>query len=418
MARRKSVARSESAEAPKGCLVLFFAIFGLAGAGFGIFGAGLPALQVLGARDWPAVTCEILESEVHTSSTSDGTSYSARIRFAYDVDGQRYESDRYKFSKFSSNDRGASQAVVDAHPVGATVNCYVDPGDPSSAVIERGFTDEWVLGLISLPFLLIGVIGCFFTVRSMRADKRAEAGTSRPLRERTTRRDGRPRGERHDMDVAKASDSTIAMREDPDGDGGLELESGSRRWTKTIVVLVFTLFWCGMTFGLLVPEALGEGIVLKLFAVPFALVGLLMVGVTIYQFLSHFVPRPRIGLHDRRLEPGGTMEVSWRFRGSVGSISKMKITLEMRELCTYGAGTNIHTDEKTVLTLPVSELEGRSRMERGDGTVEIPAGAMPSFEAHSNAIRWVLAVNGEIPRFPDLKEEYLLWVHPPREVGA
>lgn len=418
MARRKSVARSEAHEGPKGCLVVFFAIFGLAGAAVAIFGAGLPAWRVLQAREWPATPCEILESELETHHDSDGTTYSPRIRYRYEVAGGVHTSERYKFTKFSSSNRRRHQAVVDAHPPGSSHDCFVDPADPTSAVIERGFTDEWLLGLFSVPFLLIGVLGTFFTVRSMRADARSEAGRGRPLRERTTRRDGRPRGESQDMDVAAASDSTRAMREDPDGDGGLELESGSRRWTKSLVVLGFTLFWGGMTFGVLVPQALHEGILLKLFAVPFALVGLLMVGVTIHQFLGHFVPRPRIGLHDRRLEPGGTMEVSWRFRGPVGSIAKMKITLEMRELCTYGAGTNVHTDEKAVLSLPVAELEGRSRMDRGDAAVEIPAAAMPSFEAHSNAIRWVLAVNGEIPRFPDLKEEYLLWVHPRREARA
>ena len=79
MARRKSVAHREGAEAPKGCLVVFFAIFGVAGAGMGILGAGLPALRVLQAREWPGTTCQILESEVHSSSDSDGTSYSARV---------------------------------------------------------------------------------------------------------------------------------------------------------------------------------------------------------------------------------------------------------------------------------------------------------------------------------------------------
>lgn len=46
--------------------------------------------------------------------------------------------------------------------------CYVNPNDPTEAVLERGFTNELYLGLIPLIFVLVGGSGLFFTLRGSR----------------------------------------------------------------------------------------------------------------------------------------------------------------------------------------------------------------------------------------------------------
>ena len=51
-------------------------------------------------------------------------------------------------------------------------------------------------------------------------------------------------------------------------------------------------------------------------------------------------------------------------------------------------------------------------IERGSGTIRIPAGTMHSFSATNNKIIWTLTVKGEISRWPDLDESSDVTVSP------
>ena len=58
-----------------------------------------------------------------------------RVRYAFEVDGRRFEGERIGFGDDSG---GANTAATLArYPVGATVTVYYDPADPSEAVLER-----------------------------------------------------------------------------------------------------------------------------------------------------------------------------------------------------------------------------------------------------------------------------------------
>jgi hypothetical protein len=51
----------------------------------------------LRAESYPTASGRILSSRVRESNDSEGSSYSANIRYAYDVGGRRYECDRYRY---------------------------------------------------------------------------------------------------------------------------------------------------------------------------------------------------------------------------------------------------------------------------------------------------------------------------------
>jgi len=53
-------------------------------------------------------------------------------------------------------------------------------------------------------------------------------------------------------------------------------------------------------------------------------------------------------------------------------------------------------------------------MRSGNGTVTIPADSMHSFTSTHNKIIWTIRAEGEIPRWPDLSEEFALTVLPSR----
>ena len=122
---------------PRGCLTLFFLIFFAAGAAGTYFLLWRPVSRLLASRSWTEMACTVLSSQVATVSGSDGDTYKVDIHYTWRDGGRIYESDRYDFMIGSSSGTKGKQAVVDRYPTGARVPCWIDPADPSSAVLSR-----------------------------------------------------------------------------------------------------------------------------------------------------------------------------------------------------------------------------------------------------------------------------------------
>jgi hypothetical protein len=45
-------------------------------------------------------------------------------------------------------------------------------------------------------------------------------------------------------------------------------------------------------------------------------------------------------------------------------------------------------------------------MAQGEARFQVPEGVPPSFQAGNNRIIWTLRIYGEIPRWPDVHEEF------------
>src|SRR5687768_17951482 len=71
----------------------------------------------LRARFYPTAAGRIVSSRVHESRNSESTSYTPKVRYAYDVGGRRYDCDRYRYETTSSGRRRA-KAVVASYPAG------------------------------------------------------------------------------------------------------------------------------------------------------------------------------------------------------------------------------------------------------------------------------------------------------------
>lgn len=158
----------------------------------------------------------------------------------------------------------------------------------------------------------------------------------------------------------------------------------------------------------------GEAGCALLFLVPFVLVGIGLIGGIIYQLLALANPRPHLLLDRSRLEPGTQCSVRFYFTGSTSRLREITVELEGRESATYRRGTNSVTDHETFFE-EVLLNEKQPSGQRRTLSLSIPERTMPSFEADNNRIEWRIKVHGDIPRWPDVKEELLLTVHPPAE---
>lgn len=348
-----------------------------------------PLSRVVRAARWPAVDCRIVSSSVGTHSDSDGTTYSIDIVYEYSVDGRAYRSERYDFFlEASSSGYASKEAVVERYPAGSTAVCYVDPGDPSDAVLDRSFRPVYLLGLFPLVFFL--VFGAVFVgvLHGSRLGKD---------------RDEQPRlPSIHDPGHVSASV------------GAQDLQSTGTPLSKFIGISLASLFWNGFVWGVgwfIWRQGELKGCIIVFLGV-FALIGALLLISVPYQFLALWNPRPRLTLRPAPLSLEGTSELEWRFAGLAGRISKLTVSLIGQEWCRYRRGTSTSTDTEVFMTLKLVESESPLWIREGRCTVSLPSGSMHSFKADNNRIEWKLQVRGEIRFWPDVIEDFEMVVEP------
>lgn len=382
---------SKSAVSPQkaaGCLVLFFAVFFLAGAGTFLFFA-IPAFRILAARSWRPTPCVVLSSEVRSHRGDDSTTYSVAVDYEYEVAGRTYRSGRYQFLGGSSGGYDSKSAIVAANPPGARCTCYVNPEDPWDSVLTRSFSKDYLVALVPLLFLAVGLGGILFTLRNMRRTRAAgETGF------------GAPGGFSF---AQEESASPVILKT-------------SGPVPKFLGMTVVAVFWNGIVAVFLSQVVKGwrggqHPWGLTLFLVPFVLVGLLMIAGVFSTFLATFNPRVRVTASRRAIPLGGAATLEWKFTGAAWRIQRVEIVAEGREEATYRRGTDTHTDRERFATIPVYAGAG---VTAGTATLTIPEETMHSFAAPNNRIVWTLKLRGEIPNWPDVSQDFDLDVRPKR----
>ena len=153
---------------------------------------------------------------------------------------------------------------------------------------------------------------------------------------------------------------------------------------------------------------------MTLFIIPFELVGLGLIVLVVYYFLALFNPRPTLRVTPALAALGDAVEVEWETNGNVDRVRSFTILLEGREEATYRRGTSTSTDKNTFATIEIARSSRGKDLRRGRVKVAIPADTMHSFKSSNNKFVWNFQVKGDIPRWPDVNEEYPFEVLPQR----
>ncbi|MCA3005667.1 MAG: DUF3592 domain-containing protein [Planctomycetaceae bacterium] len=127
-------------------------------AGLGVAGwfVGEEVVTQQQSRTWPSVNGEVIESQLITSQGRRGsTNYRAQVKFRYTVGSRTVSASSVRALSFGPRNEANQRAVVARYRVGAPVWVYVDPADPSRAVLEPGL-QAVDLGLA--PAALTGVL--------------------------------------------------------------------------------------------------------------------------------------------------------------------------------------------------------------------------------------------------------------------
>ncbi len=180
-------------------------------------------------------------------------------------------------------------------------------------------------------------------------------------------------------------------------------------------LLAGMLVWNGLT-GVFVAATWSDfslsdaGLGLLCFAA-FPLIGLLLLGATVYRFFALFGPRAFLTLSRPALRPGEAVTVSWELRRMAWRARALEVTLLGREAAPAGEGSPSSTHvflERRLQPLPGGERTA------GRAVVQLPPGLMHSFEAGGFELEWLVRVRAPVLMAPDLDEEFPLLVLPGR----
>lgn len=422
--RERRAAISEKAKGSgTGCLVGFFAIFAAAGLLFMVPFFALPAWLAWSARSWNEVPCTIERSAVG----DHGDTYSVEVLYRYEVDGRGYHGERYHFFTGSTSGYSGKAEIVERLPVGTVTTCYVDPNDPSSAVIQRRLSNEMWFGLIPGIFVLVGVGGMVGTLIAARRRSVAGDPAARWL-PGLNRRDAGPAGAPVDpglggRGLADPHLQANALTADPDAPLVIEPQAsplgkiiGAVLLAVVVNALVGTMGW----FAVLKPWRAGGDVegCLVLFMIPFSLVGLGLLLNVPYQILAAFNPRPHLEIHPAPLALGQASHLTWRWLGASSRISHLTLTLSAREEATYRVGTRTSTATSTFHREVLIDTRDFAAISAGALEINLPIDSMCSFSADRNKVVWKLDLAGEIDRWPDVSESFELAVAPAATRGS
>jgi len=381
-----------------GCLVIFGLIFVFAGLA-AVWSFALPGVRdFIRCRNWVATPCVMLRSEVETVRGEDSDTYRIAVKYRYDVAGRQYIGDRYRIVKSSSSGLSSKQRIVNSLPPGARATCYVNPQNPAESVMDRSIGWDALLLLMPLVALLVGAGIMYVGVRLRRKALAPAAKANVP--------------QYGSFATASAASPHAAM---PRRDQPLELKAGGNRRKKLIGLAIFAVLWNGfISFFVYLIFFSGDraDTCARLFIIPFCLVGVALIAGVFYSLLALRNPRPTLTLAREMLRPGDTVEIKWAFDGDTSRIQRLRIYLEARESATYRRGTSTSTDHAVFATISIGDFTSTRDILTGRRTLTIPAPTMPSFRSANNAVEWRLIIHGEIPNWPDVKDEFPLVIYP------
>jgi hypothetical protein len=127
---------------------------------------GLDYVSAQTAKEWQVVQGRVLDSKLGYSSGPKGPSYWADIRYTYDLGDKRLVGTTVGFGPRIGS-RDAAEDAVTKFPAGKQVSVYLNPRDPSEAVLEPGQLQGywlWKLG-IGLVLACVGGLFAFHTWR-------------------------------------------------------------------------------------------------------------------------------------------------------------------------------------------------------------------------------------------------------------
>lgn len=393
----------------------FFLLVGLGATSYVFLALVWPEMRA--NRHFLPAECTVLDTRVAESPGAEGATYRPEVQIRYQVDGETFVVWTYDVLWLFAPSRERSAAALTGFEIGRLAPCWYDPLNPQRAVVARGYSGWlYLVLLIPLSFLAIGVGGLIYNL--------SRFGTSVERRAVLDQRSGgvdlfEQEPEVHPDYPTVPADANL--RNSPGTKLTYRLPTVTAPAWRLFAVLVACLLWNGIV-GFFVIMALRSHLrgepnwLLSLFIVPFVVAGLGLVVYLLRQLLrTTGVGVTRLEISELRLQPGGCYEVLLSQDGRL-TLQELCLLLVCDEAATYHQGTDARSETRRVFEQPVFR-SGEFEVQQGRPfeqrcVLQIPAGAMHSFQADHNAVRWRLLVRGRAEGWPDFERAFPIIVLP------
>ncbi|MCX5660742.1 MAG: DUF3592 domain-containing protein [Planctomycetota bacterium] len=365
-------------------------------------------VTILAARTWTPTRCTIESSAIVPSGTNRrGPVLRLAIHYTYVINGKTHGSDRYDCDADGPSGNRAKQ-ITELHPAGSETTCYVNPQDPSQAMLEREFRWIHLLDLLVIPPLGIGGL-CLF------AASRCHRELNLPRNNPPARTGTAPAPERlSSLDIAGLPAPPTSTN------GRVALSPIDSAWNLLFQVSIAIGIFGGLAAfclcGLTLMKAPGSsGWLIAILMIPFILVILPLLIISPFFLRTCLVPQPDVFVSAGLLHPGETARLECAFTRRPSAIRKWAVDLKAREEVDYFDKDNkSRTTKNTIYSRRLTASKPKPISTNWTETIDvaIPSGAMHSFESPRNRIVWYIEVDVTISDLRSRREEYRIVVLP------
>jgi hypothetical protein len=201
-----------------------------------------------------------------------------------------------------------------------------------------------------------------------------------------------------------------------DTSGPLILKATKSRIGAVVGMFFVGLFWNGITglftWGVYFKQQGDDGSWVKVFLIPFQIIGALIIWGFIHAVLALFTPRPTLTLARDRARLGHGLDVQWRLTGATSRIRSFTLSVVGTEEARFRRGTDTVTDRHEFYRAALVETSERGRIETGMIAVTLPRDTVPTLVADNNKIIWTLELKGDVSAWPDIDDKFEIQVAP------
>jgi hypothetical protein len=125
------------------------------------------AAKQAASMSWPTCEGRVARSWVESGRDKEGRySYSARVQYAYIVNGQNQQCERVAWGgRSSSSNQDDADAEVARYPAGSAIRVHYNPEKPGEAVLEPAAKGGLrTLLFVAIIFVVIGAIFVFLGI--------------------------------------------------------------------------------------------------------------------------------------------------------------------------------------------------------------------------------------------------------------
>lgn len=353
----------------------FGGIFLLVSLGFLLLGVVPTVIDAMRMRQWEPMQVQLLEVRVASSRNSSGnTTTRVQARYRYVVAGRAYTGERVAVSSMADNLGDywyqLGWRLKRAHQQGKPVTAWVNPSDPTKAVLDRSL--RWpLLGFWAIFIVVFGGTGVGMLAGARHSSRRA-AKPDRPL-----------------------VNSQPWMAYPAWAGPSIASNMRAERWVFTVMGLVFLVFGASVSMMALPQAVNGRPIVWVVLLFP--LVGLVMCWHAIKRWRQH----RRYGAAALVLVPhpaplGGRVVMHLDLPVQAGPQARVVVALSCLERSTSGSGDDQRTSESLQW-----ENEGVAKLLAAPGgtriqwQTELPGHLPASVSPGEDGTVWRVSVTGQ-----------------------